>query len=274
MVDQPIEPKPYLRSNARSNLFIPMETKRTLSGKAPAVSPIEEAFTFTRLLQTCYAIYVELSKLPIFYNINTFLFNRDDILLDYLVAITPERRNQIWNLVLIGNPSGLHYVPYTENQHLFTMLTQCAGLKCFSFLYSASVVYSPSLSREQVGEILEYYYNRAYLPDDCWSVWSLPSFRPLVHVEGRLVFDFVDGQLSRFFSSPSVPTGRVISYSDFAEDMKRVSHAVCMRRERLTTKYGTNWALRERTTPRLLEDALRASYLGEVFVDKRLAEYP
>ncbi|KAI0109375.1 hypothetical protein F4776DRAFT_674796 [Hypoxylon sp. NC0597] len=96
--------------------------------------------TVVPLSYTCRAIYAELQYYCPFYKVNTFTFQEPYILIKYLVAITPQRRNNIWWIDL--RPSMGTHVPLwsfdqlkhrscrdISNDEILALLSQCGGLQ-------------------------------------------------------------------------------------------------------------------------------------------------
>ncbi|KAH8194496.1 hypothetical protein TruAng_011334 [Truncatella angustata] len=80
---------------------------------------------------TCKQFYDELRRYPVFYRVNQFQFELED-LVAYLAAITPERCNMIQNIVLTG--LGSSSLPKSKRsaalqKHALVLLSQCRSLR-------------------------------------------------------------------------------------------------------------------------------------------------
>ncbi|KAK6065733.1 hypothetical protein SCUP234_12408 [Seiridium cupressi] len=95
-----------------------------------------ERLAVASLNLTCKQFYEELRDYPVFYRVNQFHFEMED-LVPYLAAITPQRRNVIQNIALTGacgSTSWENEVPKSRRsialrKHAFALLSQCQGLR-------------------------------------------------------------------------------------------------------------------------------------------------
>lgn len=92
------------------------------------------------LSYTCRAIYAELQYYCPFYKVNTFRFSQPHVLIEYLVAITPQRRNNLWWIEIcpeLGTRVPLWSFDQLKhrscrdinNDEVLALLGQCGGLQ-------------------------------------------------------------------------------------------------------------------------------------------------
>lgn len=77
---------------------------------------------------TCKQFYEELRDYPVFYRINDFQFEVED-LVPYLAAITPGRRSAIQNITVTGGCKPKSRRSVALHKHAITLLSQCSALR-------------------------------------------------------------------------------------------------------------------------------------------------
>ncbi|CZR59205.1 uncharacterized protein PAC_09097 [Phialocephala subalpina] len=147
-VDGPVTP---MQLRAKSNKFIWSKDQYVKDGATggykidvSAVKPLD----VVALTAVCKKVYQEVSLTHLFYKSNEFEFRLDNLrrgwnesaLLEYLVAITGPRRQEISSITYDWH---LRY-RHEACEHVFTMLSQCSGLKALNLHVKSYVLSSAS----------------------------------------------------------------------------------------------------------------------------------
>lgn len=87
-----------------------------------------EPLAIVSLNLTCKQFYEELRDYPVFYRVNEFHFEIED-LVPYLAAITPQRRSTIQKISVNGGGRSKTRRSAAMHKHAVTLLSQCAALR-------------------------------------------------------------------------------------------------------------------------------------------------
>lgn len=94
------------------------------------------------LARVCQQIHLDLKHNPVFYHVNTFSFESMEILLQFLVAITPARRASIRSIQVEGLPlyQGRESLD-TLSQHTYALLSRCTNLRRLQIIWRVDLGY-------------------------------------------------------------------------------------------------------------------------------------
>ncbi|KAF8865865.1 hypothetical protein BDZ45DRAFT_668282 [Acephala macrosclerotiorum] len=147
-VEGPITP---IQLRAKSNKFLWSKNqyiKDQTTGIYKAVISAVKPLDVVALSSVCKQVYKEVSLTHLFYKSNEFHFrlsdrndgwySQDSTLLEYLVAITGPRRQAITSITCDWHQRYRHDAP----EHVFTMLSQCSGLKVLNLHVKSYVLSS------------------------------------------------------------------------------------------------------------------------------------
>ncbi|OTA95391.1 hypothetical protein M434DRAFT_28894 [Hypoxylon sp. CO27-5] len=157
--------------------------------------------TVVPLSYTCRAIYADLQYFCPFYKVNTFLFTNASRIHEYLAAITPQRRRNIWWIQIspsIEKPNPMwsfdQTYPYTKekkrNDQILALLSQCSGVQKHRLRVDLNLYqhWSPEYTIDVLQRCLDWARDPLAIKDATTghSFWSLPFFRLRIYSFGPI----------------------------------------------------------------------------------------
>ncbi|KAM0808751.1 hypothetical protein AB5N19_09094 [Seiridium cardinale] len=196
--DKPVTPN---QATLRSNKFV-SQPDSTANRLGLRKMPEKHDLFVSRLKIACRQFYFELESYPVFYRVNSFQFSYMKTLLQFLSAITPQRRSFIRHIVFRASIDDMPlWFPYQSatarhpsyrsdaelHRHATTMLHQCQDLRSFEvqlIVWQAhrSDVTLSSLITSILDGCIRYANHKEgnHQEGEFSGIWTLPSIRPIL----------------------------------------------------------------------------------------------